>query len=424
MAGPCVRDTAMGKQGASFVGGLTFQDYSDRETANGKVVPSAYRAKAADAKVLFDFGSNAELAISAQVLEQPSTPRTDELVPGYGQSEPASEIFQFQPNRRSFLHGRYRRDLGGGWADDMQLSLARQIITDDRITQDYGETLLNTEQNESTLDGLTAQFTSSPSNDWLLTWGAEIYRDEVRSTRQLSNVDGNNSEEVRARFPDRSTMDSDAVYLSASWHAMARLDLDAGLRYSSFDIHLPATMTSPEAKLGPDDFTGDLRLLFSWTETLNLVANIGRGFRPPNVFDLGTLGPRPGDRFNVANTSLSPETVWSYDLGLKIQNSRWEAEAFVFYMDYRDKITSVSTGEVTPDGRTVVRAENRNSVELYGFEFGGRWVASDTLLASLVMNFTYGNEKEPGPWQRSCGPRATIERCAVPGVALDRSLAA
>ena len=29
---------------------------------------------------------------------------------------------------------------------------------------------------------------------------------------------------------------------------------------------------------------------------LNLVANIGRGFRPPNVFDLGTLGPRPGNR--------------------------------------------------------------------------------------------------------------------------------
>ena len=42
---------------------------------------------------------------------------------------------------------------------------------------------------------------------------------------------------------------------------------------------------------------------------LRLLANIGRGFRPPNIFDLGTLGSRPGNRFNVPNPDLDPEAL-------------------------------------------------------------------------------------------------------------------
>jgi len=388
-------DTAMGREGASFIGGVSYQDYSDRETARSKIVPSAYRSRAADAKVIWDIGGRSELMFSAQALEQPSTPRTDELVPGYGQTEPSSEQFRFEPNRRNFLHARYRFDGQAGWFDDIETHLARQVITDDRITQDYGAPAINTEQNESTLDGLTVQFNSSPATDWELIWGAEFYHDTVRSARQLGLENSETMLEVRARFPDHSKMDSQAAYLSANWLGGERLDLNAGLRYSSFDIHLPQTTASPEVRLKPDDFTGDLRLLWGLTERTRLAVNLGRGFRPPNIFDLGTLGPRPGNRFNVANPGLQPEYVWSYDLGIKAQDAHWEAEAFVFYMDYQDKITSVATGATTPDGRIVVRSENRNSVELYGFEMGLRWFANSRLSGYLNLNYTRGEESDP-----------------------------
>lgn len=387
-------DTRMGRGGASFVGGATYQDYGDRETARGQVSPSGFRAKAVDAKALFDVTTHADLMVSVQVLEQPSTPRTDELVPGFGQTEPAAEQFRFEPNERSFLHARYRLESEARWLDDFEVHLARQVITDDRLTQDFGEPLVNTEQNESTLDGLTLQFVSAPAADWHLTWGAEVYRDEVRSARQAMDQGSGQSAEVRARFPDRSRMDSDAAYLSAGWQANQRLGLDVGLRYSIFDIMLPATTDSPEAQLSPDDLTGDLRVLYRLHDGLHLVANLGRGFRPPNVFDLGTLGPRPGNRFNVANPSLRPETVWSYDLGLKARRERWEVEAFAFYLDYQDKITSVVTGDITPEGRVVVRSENLNSVEIYGLEFGLRWFANDRLNGYLNLNYTRGEEKQ------------------------------
>jgi outer membrane receptor protein involved in Fe transport len=124
------------------------------------------------------------------------------------------------------------------------------------------------------------------------------------------------------------------------------------------------------------------------------VANAGRGFRPPNIFDLATLGPRPGNRFNVANPELQAESVWSYDLGLKSSTPRWRYELFAFYLDYQDKITSVATGEITPGGRTVVRSENRNRVKLYGLESGLRWQLRDSLALFGSLNYTRGEERD------------------------------
>jgi outer membrane receptor protein involved in Fe transport len=126
---------------------------------------------------------------------------------------------------------------------------------------------------------------------------------------------------------------------------------------------------------------------------LKLVGNFGRGFRPPNIFDLATLGPRAGNRFNVANPELDPETVWSYDAGIKMETDSVELEVFAFYMDYSNKITSVYTGETTADGRDVVQSENRNKVDIYGFETGVYWAAMEDLRLFAVVNYTRGEER-------------------------------
>jgi outer membrane receptor protein involved in Fe transport len=387
---------AFGRQGSSFAGSASYANRGDRKTARGIVSPSGYESGAVAAKWLQALGDRGELMLQAQVLEQPSTPRVDELVPGFGQEEPAAEQFRFEPNRRSFLHGRWRWDLDRGSLESLELDLARQVITDDRLTQDFGSPLVITEQNESTLDGFTVQVSQRGGERWRLTWGAEIYRDTVRSARQVTDTRDDSLDETRPRFPDRSRMDSDSLYLDTAWDITPRLELEGGLRWSRFEIRLPATATSPAVNLEPDDLTGDARLAWEFRDGLRLVANVGRGFRPPNVFDLGTLGPRPGNRFNIANPDLQPESVWSYDLGLKGMGTNWSFEAFLFRLDYRDRIVSVPTGDVTPEGRLVVRSENRAEVELHGFEGGLQWLATERLEAYLAMNWTWGEERSAG----------------------------
>jgi outer membrane receptor protein involved in Fe transport len=393
-------EAAAGHERTVLSGGITWRDHGDRRTGGGETVrPSGYRAEAADIKWRQNIGERSALMLSAQYLEQPSTPRVDELVPGYGQSEPSSEQYEFRPNRSEFLHARYRLEGQSRWFKRFEAHLARQTITDDRLTQDFGEPVVTEELNESVLDGLTLQFNTpwggNQSVDRELVWGFEYYTDEVSSSRRRSAGDGAPSVPVRGRFPDGSTMDSAAVYASNRWH-WERLTLETGLRYSWFEIFLPASTEIGDVRLTPSDLTGDIHLGYEFGPGMHLLGNIGRGFRPPNIFDLGTLGTRPGNRFNVPNPSLEHESVWSYDLGIKLARSNWEVEAYLWYADYRDKISSRETGEVTPEGRTVVRGENLNKARLYGVETGVRYLTEGGLDLYAVVNYTWGEEGEPG----------------------------
>jgi len=387
--------TTGGRQGWGFTGGATYQDHSSRTSGTGeKLVPSAYKSKAADLKFVIDSSERTSLMLAAQVMEQPSTPRYDEMVAGFGQQEPSSEQYLFKPNRRTFIHARFRYDGQSNWFDQVEAHLARQVITDDRITQDYGSPVIATENNRSTLDGVTLQFNSNFDSGISLVWGAEYYTDAVDSGRFRQFEAGDSRTEVRSRFPDGSSMDSAAVYFSGEWLNTDKLNLNAGLRYSWFDISLPANENYDDVRLKPSALTGDIHAVYALNSGFKLVANLGHGFRPPNIFDLAALGPRPGNRFNIANTDLDSETVWSYDLGFKAESDTLELEVFAFYLDYSDKITSVFTGDTTEDGRFIVRSENRNDVEIYGLEAGLQWALTEDLRLFAVVNYTHGEESD------------------------------
>lgn len=391
-------DLAGGNESKALSGGVTYQNHDDRRAGGGDTIkPSAYEVRAADIKWRQDLGEQSELMLSAQYLEQPSTPRIDELVPGYGQEHPASEQYQFMPNKRSFLHARYRLQGQSRWFSQFEAHLARQVITDDRLTQDFGAPEFTREFSESSLDGLTLQF-NTPWGDGSgqeLIWGFEYYKDDISSSRFRVDQSSGNSRQVRSRFPDGSAMDSAALYASNHWQ-WDRFDLTAGLRYSSFKITLPATSEVDPVRLTPTDLTGDFHLGFDLRPGIRLVANVGRGFRPPNIFDLGTLGSRPGNRFNVPNPDLKPESVWSYDLGIKSSSSHWQVEAYAWYADYRDKISSRFTGEETAEGRLIVQSDNLNEAVLYGVESGLRYFNSDRLEFYAVLNYTRGKESDDG----------------------------
>jgi len=384
-----------GHAGFGFAGGASYQRHGSRRAGGGaRQRPSGYRSKAADVKFLAGLGEDASMMLSAQAMEQPSTPRYDELVAGFGQTEPSSEQFLFRPNRREFIHARLRLFGRSAWFEEFEAHAARQVITDDRLSQGFQSPVIVTERNRSTLDGLTLQFNTVLQAVTRLVWGAEYYTDAIDSHRFEIDGGPGTLTEVRSRFPDGASMDSAALYASAEWPLLQDLAVRFGLRYSHFDIRLPATDEYGAVNLTPADLTGDLHAVYDLRPGIRLVANVGRGFRPPNVFDLATLGPRPGNRYNIANPALQPETVMSYDLGIKAETGDSELELFVFRMDYADKITSVGTGATTADGRAIVRSENRSRATIYGLEANLEWSPGERATTFLVLNFTHGREHD------------------------------
>ena len=388
---------AAGHENLSTGAALSYQAFDDVRAAGRRVqAPTAFDARAASAFINYTDRAEREWDFSVQFLEQDNTPRYDELVAGFGQDEPASEQFLFSPNSRLFLHGVHRSGGYSAWLDKLEVHVGFQQMIDGRRTQDLGANRRRVEDNKSDLLGLTVQGVAAQMGRHHLSYGIDIYYDEVSSERLQTTVSTGNVETISARFPDGSTMRNLDAYIHDSIDLTEQLLVDAGLRVSNAEVELTATDSGPATTVSNTDASGSLGLRYQFNDTVSGVANLARGFRAPNIFDLGTLGARPGNRFNISNTSLGPETVVTGEFGLRINTDRSSIEAVLWGSDYQDKIVSVFTGTVDDNGRDIVQSQNASSVSLVGAEFAARFLASETHTLSFTVNYTRGETEQDG----------------------------
>ncbi len=367
----------------------------DRRTGSGdRIAPSAYESKAGRWLLAGNPDDNRSWLFDVHYLEQPETPRVDELVPGFGQTEPSSSEFLFAPNRRVFVHGKYGRK-SGALGFDWNVDIAWQRIDDDRITRDFGATERLHENNRSDLYGLTVSGSRvSDLGSWIV--GAEAYRDKVSSRRSEESLIDGQVTVLTPRFPDGSEIGRFAIFGNGERAVAPRHLLSGGLRVSHEDVSLPQTPVSAAASVNVTDASGDIGWIFNATDSWQVVANAGFGFRAPNVFDLGTLGNRPGNRFNIPNTSLDSERVVQLDAGVRYRRDRTQFELMIYALQYDDRITSVLTGDVTPEGRDVVQSINAADSTLRGVEAGADIDLTESISASAILNYTWGEQRVAG----------------------------
>lgn len=377
---------------AALVSG-EYLETGDRRTGAGeRIVPTGYESYGARAALVLTPDDSTRWLFDLQSGRQPETPRIDELVPGFGDTEAASSEFFFAPNERHFVHVGLAKDdgpLGLAWNAD----LGWQRIVDDRRSRDLGSDTRRLEDNASDLMGLAV--TASRDGD-RLSWivGGEVYRDDVSSRRIEENVLSGSRTEVAARFPDGSTSAQAAVFGHATRDLGAGHSVNGGLRYSRIDVDIAATPLSPAAGLTLDDVSADVGWNYALTEGTHVVANLGYGFRSPNVFDLGTLGERPGNRFNVPNPDLESERATQIDAGIKRIGRAVSAELIAWYLHFEDRITSVETGELTGEGRIVVQSQNLAEADIWGLEATARYAFGSAAELDLVLNYTRGEQTD------------------------------
>lgn len=385
-----------GREGLSLTAGLTYQDANELESGGGETQPfTNYTSRAGDAKVVWAPADGHELTFSVQYLSQPRTPRFDQLVPGFGQTEASADLFFFEPQERRFGQVIYRGNVATAAWDDMELHLGNQRITDERRSRDRDSTDLDSEQNESDLFGFTAQF-GKGVGDHYLTYGMDYYADEVSAARQRLDISSGVQIDRAPRFPDGSSQDTFGIYIVDDYRPDDRLDLTFGLRYSDVSVDLPTADERPGVTVDDSALTANIGLRYGLTESVNLVTSYARGFRTPNVFDLGTFGSRPGNRFNLPNADLTAETVDTFDLGIKWSSASFEGELIGFYSDYQDKISSVLFGGENDLGQTLVQSQNVAELTLWGIEAGSRWYPTDATTVYASATYTRGEEKQDG----------------------------
>lgn len=380
-----------GNQKIASTIGISYQDIGQRTTGSGQTIPfTAYTSRSINNKWVFNTSDLSNWIFDIQYTHQPSTPRVDNLVAGFGESEPESRVYEFQPNERLFSHLKYTTANATSWYDMANFHVAYQKITDHRFSQPLSGSRTDTEQNDSELLSLQADWNKAINDTNMLVYGFDTYLDTISSARQRVLADGTNVPRD-SRYPDQSKMQQFAVY--ADWHQyLGDHEVTLGGRLSDYDIDLNSPDISND-QLSLTDFTWHASWLYKINQADRIFANLGRGFRPPNIFDLGQVGERSGNRFNVINPNLEPESVLSFDLGYKHAGNGWQAEIVAFVSRYQDVIASVETGEVTADGLNVVQSQNINEVDIYGIESELNYYFDQGGHLFVNLTYTHGNEE-------------------------------
>lgn len=279
--------------------------------------------------------------------------------------------------------------------------------------------------------------------------GGDIYGEKVNAPAYTFNPRTNVVTLSRPRIPDEARYTLGGIFVQDAWQAIPdRLRISAALRYNVAHYKVRAS-DSPVVngfRLWNDDsvrfadFSGRIGAVIRVVDKLRLSVNYSRGFRAPSITDLGTLG-LTGDGFEVDYTAANnlggtigttadasavssglsvekqrSEITDNYDLGLRYSNKRFETEATVFLIDFRDSITKqalilpqgavgrflgdqqitsqLSNGVVfVPLSTTpvLVRA-NYSGAQIYGFEYEAE--ARLTRELKFTGNYTYIHAKD------------------------------
>lgn len=415
---------AAGDQALSLSAGFSFGEFGKRRLAEpgqspdgaggfslaGRVNDTDYLSRGYDVKALWSPAGGHELMVSAQSFEIPELQRYFQTVPGYSSGAPARAVAQFM-NDRAFYHLRYRYTQPLGFAENLELHLARQVMNDDRLDRRQDNSRDEFTFNRSTLDGFTAQATTALGAHQL-HYGLEFYRDHVDSNAYRESPPGSgalsypNGTSFFSPFPDGSRADDAGIYLTDTWTLNQDWSLEGGLRYSRHETDIARGDRAFGATISNDDVTGHFGLRRALTPALAWTLNLGRGFRAPNLFDLALVGQRASNRVVVANLDLKPESVNSIDTGLKFRGRNLNGEFSLFYSDYDDRIVTVNPAfaEGTPecpddgDATTTGCAQNQNIAKsrYYGFEGGLRYALSPAISLRGVLNYTWGDQEQGG----------------------------
>lgn len=210
-----------------------------------------------------------------------------------------------------------------------------------------------------------------PFNNMFLV-GGDFYHEKVNSPAYIQNPVTGAVTISRPRVPNESRFDSGGLFIQNAWQAIPdRLRITGALRYSAAQYKVRAA-DSPlvggqplwrDDSLRAGALSGRIGAVVRVADDFRVAFNYGRGFRYPNITDLGTLG-LTGDGFevdylsaislggtigttagtNAVSTGLSvakqsPEYSNNYDLSLRYQRKRFDTEFTIFRLDIDDAIT-------------------------------------------------------------------------------------
>jgi hemoglobin/transferrin/lactoferrin receptor protein len=295
---------------------------------------------------------------------------------------------------------------GTSFYDKSILTLSYQNFKEGRKDRDFGDDILY--ETKEKVDAYTSalDFIKKFGKSKLF-YGLEYVYNKVNSNGKQTNIDNGNTSQNASRYPDGSTWQSMAAYVSLQSKLAENLSFQAGLRYNH--ILLYANFDTPfydfpftEADINTGALTGSAGINWQASDILGWRLNFSTAFRAPNIDDVGKIFDSEPGSVVVPNPDLKPEYAYNGELGATFNFENVVRVDVTTYMTFLED--ALVRRDFSIDGQTeiiyqgelsnVQAIQNGGKAEIYGFEAGVEVNFTENLQFNSQYNYTGGHQVE------------------------------
>ncbi len=404
----------MGKHGPdsylrnTYVDRINSEDVLVTNANPREQMPTGYNQMSFMQKIAFKPSNNWLFNLNTHYSETSDYSRYDRLIrPNSDEDGLRSAEWFYGPQKWFMTNLQVYKKGKGKFYDGLKVTTAYQYFEESRNDRNFGA--IDRFSTKEKVDALSTNvdFENKKIGNLRLYYGGEYVFNKVRSEGSQTNIETNIVSDAVSRYPDGSTWQTVAGYLSGEYKAKPNFTVLSGLRYSHVWVDAVFDKTFfafpfDEAKLNNGALTGSFGVSWFPQANLQITANTSTGFRSPNIDDIGKIFDSEPGAVVVPNNDLKPEYAYNAEFGIsKNFKDKVVLKGSAFYTYLVDALVRrdflfEGESEIEYNGELsrVQAIQNAAKAFVYGFEFGAEAFVSDRLSIATNLTITEGVEEE------------------------------
>lgn len=283
---------------------------------------TGFKELTADAHGVYKINQNHRLKLASYLYRQFDAPRTDHCPAPLA---PHDECLLYDEQFRSLVYGVWEARFVWALLHDLRSTISWQRQHERRSYDRPSSRVSNIGRDNVTTFGAssTARSAYFRPGDWLrlrLFYGVDSYHDRIESAAwiRFSDIEVTR-QRSRGQYLDGSTYTSGGIYVDTEASVGYRFFLQAGARWSWVMASAPQDSESGSRSIERSWFplVGHAGWRWQILAPLNLLLNVDRSFRTPNLDDM-TARQQTGPGFQFENPALQAEVATTLEAGLRI----------------------------------------------------------------------------------------------------------
>ncbi|WP_378180718.1 TonB-dependent receptor domain-containing protein [Aquimarina sp. SS2-1] len=290
--------------------------------------------------------------------------------------------------------------------DKVKFTAAYQNFQESRNDRDFGDNILSRTKEDVDAYSANLDFEKKFDDKTTTYYGLEYILNQVSSDGSELNSTTNEITPAPSRYPDGSTWQSIAAYVSLKSKLSEKLRFQGGIRYNRIILYSEFEDTFfdfpfTEANLDTEAFTGTAGISWLPNEMLQWKLNFSTAFRAPNIDDVGKVFDSEPGSVVVPNPDLEPEYAYNGEIGVTANlGKKCKIDLATYYTQLdnalvRRDFTLNGETEILFGGElsNVQAIQNAANAEIYGFEAGISYDFAKNFNLSSKYTFTGGEEE-------------------------------